>query len=178
MVAIRVHAGQVDKQGEPYLLHVLRVVEAVGDEAKPLAALHDTVEDAETHLVGARLASETGVGYWDLVALTRSETGACEKHCEGTYADYIAHIAGCGTPLAREVKIADLRDNLGRIPPRESAYEDITLRPLVGEPVPTRLDLREEWDREWASLKARYEKALAVLESREAREAAWGGRGE
>jgi hypothetical protein len=51
--------------------------------------------------------------------------------------------------LAVEVKIADLRDNLGRIPTR--------LAPHVH-------GIARSWAQEWAPLKRRYEKALQILE--------------
>jgi hypothetical protein len=142
MVAIRVHAGQTDKQGEPYLLHVLRVVEAVSDEAKVVAALHDVVEDgADDWLKGW----SDGLGYAEIAAvglLTRDSATT-------TYATYIDRLAiaeGFAARLAREVKLADLRDNLGRIPKCRPGF----LVHGVGA------------DR-WASLKARYERAIDVL---------------
>lgn len=54
-VAERLHRGQTDKLGAPYLLHVERVVERVAAIAPPglldncgaAAALHDTVEDCD-----------------------------------------------------------------------------------------------------------------------------------
>lgn len=149
MIAIKVHAGQVDKQGEPYLLHVLRVVEVVSDEAKVVAALHDVVEDGPD-----RLEDYCGS------VLSEKEWAALELLTRGfdeTYADYIAAIGNerAGTwseqgavLLAREIKIADLRDNLSRIPSR---------------PGPHASSAAGSWDKEWAPLKARYEKALAAL---------------
>lgn len=144
-VAIRVHAGQVDKQGEPYLLHVLRVVEAVdGERAKVLAALHDVLEDGppDLNLDDFALFPETAMWIANSVeVLTRSPNE--------TYAEYIESIrdghSSTWVREIREVKIADLRDNLGRIP---------------GGPGP-----REEWEATWGALKARYEKALATLEA-------------
>ena len=42
------HAGQIDKAGEPYILHVLRVMHAVeGIKAKTVAAMHDLLEDTK-----------------------------------------------------------------------------------------------------------------------------------
>lgn len=170
MVAIRAHAGQVDKQGEPYLLHVLRVVEAVGDEAKPVAALHDVVEDAGTHLTGAHLANDcelTGEEFWALMALTRSEGEGAERLDGGfyghTYADYIQHIVDSGGPIALEVKLADLRDNLGRIP-REPATGVYTSRLGTVENI-TERRVYTQWANDWGSLAARYEKAVATLEA-------------
>ena len=145
MVAIRVHAGQVDKQGEPYLLHVLRVVEAVSDEAKVVAALHDVLEDSALKVRDLSLN----------VRLERDEQQALALLTRGDgehYGDYIACIEegeGIGGELAREVKLADLRDNLGRIPPRPGGY----LRAQI------------EWDAEWGPLQRRYERAVKTLEA-------------
>jgi hypothetical protein len=126
-VAIRCHAGQLDKQGEPYLLHVLRVVEAVSDEAKVVAALHDVCEDSDIGPMEVRRAC----------GLDRREFGAlCNLTREGeSYVEYIDMIARC--PLAREVKLADLKDHMYNMP----AGDD------------------------WESLRRRYEKAIGVLES-------------
>ena len=51
-VAVVSHAGQVDKNGEPYILHPLRVMFAVrehgGTVAQQAAAvLHDVIEDCD-----------------------------------------------------------------------------------------------------------------------------------
>jgi hypothetical protein len=153
-IAITVHAGQIDKQGEPYLLHVLRVVEAVGDEAKVVAALHDVVEDSDLGVDDLSLRADLHDDEcYALVLLSRSP--------DQPYADYITdftlELFG-PTPeaLAREVKLADLRDNLGRIPPEPS---ETYAGSVLHKP---RLD---EWRDEWASLKARYEKAIATLEA-------------
>ena len=45
-IAARAHEGQVDKEGLPYILHPLRVMDGVQElEAKMVAVLHDVVED-------------------------------------------------------------------------------------------------------------------------------------
>lgn len=140
-IVIKVHADQRDKQGEPYLLHVLRVVEAVSFEAKVVAALHDVFEDGDkldNPVMPGLSGDEDGAVVW----LTRTPNE--------TYADYIKEITtapGRQGKLAREVKLADLRDNLGRIPPWNARLSD----PL--------------WQERWGDLKARYEKALATLEA-------------
>jgi hypothetical protein len=152
MVAIRTHAAQVDKQGEPYLLHVLRVVEAVSNEAKVVAALHDVVEDggedADCAVLGLNLTS------------TEARAVRILTRIKGVpYADYIGYLAAdVGPPdarrIAREVKLADLRDNLGRMPviPKPGEGDD-------GSALTPRKT-------EWASLKRRYEKAIKTLEAR------------
>lgn len=154
-VAIRVHAAQVDKQREPYLLHVLRVVEAVSDEAKVVAALHDVVEtaieDGRGTADGIHDVTEADVlleEFAAILALTR-DAGAAPGH--ETYATYIEHVASAG-PIAREVKLADLRDNLGRIPPEPPGVSSYGFE-------------LARWHGEWGSLKRRYEKAIATLES-------------
>ncbi len=144
-IAIRVHASQVDKQGAPYLLHVLRVVEAVSDEAKVVAALHDVIEDGgaegERMVLGLDLSGAEGAA---LRILTRRPRVPYQE-----YIDLIAkHVAEHGA-LAGEVKLADLRDNLGRIPPEPDALGAARYA---------------RWDREWFSLKARYERAITTLE--------------
>lgn len=147
-IAIEVHARQVDRQGEPYLFHVLRVVRAVSDEAKVVAALHDVFEDGTAGMEEA----------WG--ALSGNEQLALELLTRGyeTYADYIAAIAQEAHEdrfgaIAHEVKLADLRDNLSRIPPKPPLY------PLKD---PSK---DAAWVREWAALKRRYEKAIATLEA-------------
>ena len=49
MIATKVHAGQKDRAGAPYLLHVLRVMMSVEKmDERIVALLHDVVEDSET----------------------------------------------------------------------------------------------------------------------------------
>lgn len=108
-IAAEAHAGQVDKAGQAYILHPLRVMLRVrGETARIVAVLHDLLED--TPWTPGRLRAE---GFSEeavaaVVALTR-EDGE----------DYMAFVARAGAnPVAREVKIADLADNmdLSRIP--------------------------------------------------------------
>lgn len=155
-IAIKVHADQRDKQGQPYLLHVLRVTEAVSDGAKVVAALHDVLEDSDIMLPQLTAACHlSGNETAALVILTRLP--------DETYAEYIETIALEANKIAIEVKIADLHDNLNRIP----------TEPNVSEPVIFKLDSYEEiqetahdeWSHKWESLKKRYESALHNLEA-------------
>jgi hypothetical protein len=156
MVAIRVHAKQVDKQGEPYLLHVHRVVEGVNRSAQVVAALHDVIEDGGDE--GLKLALGLDLDQPEGCALrflTRS------KH--ESYADYIACIAECpdvAGSLAREVKLADLHDNLGRIPPEPPWRKD-------GRGPDNAPSYHEwvKWRNAWGALRLRYEKAIETLEA-------------
>ena len=101
-IAAQAHEGQKDKDGQPYILHPLRVMHAVeGVEAQIVAVLHDVVEDTSVTLEDLRAAgfSET------ILAGVR-----CVTHGKNeSYADYVVR---CKTnPLGRQVKLADLEDN-------------------------------------------------------------------
>ena len=107
--AARVHSGQKDRAGQPYILHVLRVMLRQQDELARLAAvLHDTVEDTPTTLADLRSA-----GYSEEIceAIDRLTRRAGEP-----YEEMIARVAG--NAIARRVKLADLEDNMdpSRIP--------------------------------------------------------------
>src|SRR5688500_13123104 len=50
-IAARAHAGQVDKGGQPYILHPLRMMLAVsGTHERMAAVLHDVPEDTSVTL--------------------------------------------------------------------------------------------------------------------------------
>jgi hypothetical protein len=169
MVAIRVHAATVDKQGEPYLLHILRVAEAVKRTSKATAVLHDVFEDSD--LLPRQVADDCDLDDRERQALALLTRGDGES-----YRDYIGCLVegeGAGGDLAREVKIADLRDNLGRVPSEPgddcSRCEGSgTLNPgLSGCAYCSSTGFgpeRVRWLKSWASLVDRYEKALATLE--------------
>ena len=106
-VAVAAHAGQLDKAGKPYVLHPLRVMMAVEspslESARKVAVLHDVAEDSEWSIES--LHAKFG--------LTSEEQAALRllTHSDGD--DYAAYIERVATnPLARAVKLADLRDNL------------------------------------------------------------------
>lgn len=160
-IAIKVHADQRDKQGEPYLLHVLRVVEAVSDEAKVVAALHDVAEDGGGGYAGFPddVFSRCGLAMWETFALE-----ALTHDSADTYGEYIDKLIcdRLGMDVAREVKLADLRDNLGRIPP---SPDDPRHPTTMWTAEYTKADAERAWHREWSALKTRYETAIATLEA-------------
>ena len=108
-IAVEAHRGQVQKSGLPYVLHPLALMGAVASvDAKMAAVLHDVVEDTPWTLDDLRAEgySETVVDALD-----------CLTHRDGeSYDDYLDRIAV--NELAREVKLADLNDNMNarRIP--------------------------------------------------------------
>ena len=101
-IAAKAHAGQVDKAGQPYVLHPLRMMLAVTTaEARMAAVLHDVVEDTtvtfdELHVEGFPASVLEAVE-----ALTKREGE--------DYEAFIHRVAP--NPIAREVKLADLKDN-------------------------------------------------------------------
>ena len=101
-IAARAHEGQVDKQGLPYILHPLRVMDGVeGLDAKIVAVLHDVVEDTPVTFDDLEREGFSG----RVLAAVR-----CVTHAEGeTYADYVVRCRA--DPIARRVKLSDLADN-------------------------------------------------------------------
>ncbi|UCG00103.1 MAG: bifunctional (p)ppGpp synthetase/guanosine-3',5'-bis(diphosphate) 3'-pyrophosphohydrolase [Spirochaetaceae bacterium] len=113
-IAVQAHSSQKEKNGNPYILHPLRLMmKMLGELEMSAAILHDVVEDTE----------------WTLEDLRREdfpeaviEAVDCLTHRKQIrYRDYIQRISK--NPIARKVKIADLEDNLDvkRLP-------DLTMR--------------------------------------------------
>jgi (p)ppGpp synthase/HD superfamily hydrolase len=101
-IAAKAHAGQVDKAGQPYVLHPLRMMLTVATpEARMAAVLHDVVEDTAVTLEELR-----GQGF---PAAVISAVEALTKREGEDYEAFIRRVAP--NPIAREVKLADLRDN-------------------------------------------------------------------
>lgn len=102
-IAAELHHGQVDKSGLPYILHPLRVMLAMDDDlSRTVAVLHDVAEDCED---GWQALHDAGFSDEVLDAidhLTRREGE--------TYEGFIQRARL--SPIARKVKIADIRDNL------------------------------------------------------------------
>ena len=101
-IAARAHAGQVDKAGAPYILHPLRMMLSVESlEARMAAVLHDVVEDCDVTLEQLRAEGFPASVIEAVEALT--------KHEGEDYEAFIRRVAP--NVLARQVKLADLRDN-------------------------------------------------------------------
>lgn len=107
-LAAQAHAGQVDKAGQPYILHPLRVMLRVSTEEERIAAiLHDVVED--TSITLEQLAEE---GFSPtVVAAVEALT---KRHGESRME---AAARAAENRVARTVKLADNADNMdiGRI---------------------------------------------------------------
>ena len=96
------HREQVDKTGLPYVFHPFHLAEQMKDEYTTVCALlHDVVEDTDYTLDDLR-----GMGFPDPVV----DALALLTHDPAVpYMDYVKVIAT--NPIARKVKMADLRHN-------------------------------------------------------------------
>lgn len=102
-IAVTAHAGQVDKGGQPYILHPLRVMQAMtGNNQRIVAILHDVVEDSSVTTDSLRTK---GFSEEILAAIT-----ALTKRNGEDYLGFVVRAAS--NNLARPVKVADIRDNL------------------------------------------------------------------
>ena len=117
-LALNFHRGQRDADGDPYILHLMRVMlKCHSTSAKQAGLLHDILEDTsatEEDLIQAGICPNVTQS---VKRLTR------DAHID--YADYILALAD--DPIAKEVKIADLEDNyaIGRVKYRcEHRLED------------------------------------------------------
>src|SRR5262245_15143699 len=115
LIAAQAHLGQRDKAGAPYILHPLRLMMRMESEPAMIAAvLHDVVEDSDWTLEQLR-----GEGFSEEVlhavdCLTRREDESYDEFISRAKADAVA----------RQVKIADLEDNMnikriGEITPKD-----------------------------------------------------------
>lgn len=101
-IAVEAHAGQIDKAGEPYVLHPLRVMFGVKTpEARIAAVLHDVVEDSDWTIDDLRQEGFSEAILAAVDAVTRRRDESYEEFVNRSGRD----------PVGREVKIADLRDN-------------------------------------------------------------------
>ena len=96
------HKDQTDKSGLPYVFHPFHLAEQMEDEESvTVALLHDVVEDSDYSLEDLR-----ALGFPERVL----EAVGLMTHPAGmAYLDYVARLAD--DPLARKVKLADLRHN-------------------------------------------------------------------
>ena len=109
--ATKKHGEAVDKGGQPFVGHPLRVMARVSVELGPqgspdaalaAAVLHDVLEDTGTDPL--EMEAEVGAYVTGIVrVLTRDD--------EESYFDYIRRVAAA-RPVARVIKLADLADNL------------------------------------------------------------------
>jgi hypothetical protein len=118
-LAANVHAGETDKGGQPYILHPLRVMLALGLDAteteRCAAVLHDVIE-----ALNARDARDEPKPWSQRIRALDILVNVSEELHDAlisltrvpseTYRDYIDRLAP--NAIARKVKLEDLRDNL------------------------------------------------------------------
>ncbi len=106
------HKDQRDKSGQPYVFHPFHLAEQMPDENTVICALlHDVVEDTDYTLSDLAEMGFPQVVIEALELLTHDSSVP--------YMDYVKAIAP--NPIAREVKMADLRHNsdLSRMDPEK-----------------------------------------------------------
>ena len=102
-IAIQAHRGQKDKSGREYVMHPIRVAErCINPRAKIVALLHDTIEDTEVTVDYLREQGFPGEIISGVLSVTKQEGE--------DYETFVARAAE--NPIGREVKIADLEDNM------------------------------------------------------------------
>ena len=101
-ICLQYHAGQVDKQGDPYFLHPFRVMmKCQTDEERIVALLHDIIEDTDYTLAELRKT------FGDEIA---NAVIHISRGCDEPYFKYIERLSK--NQLAIRVKELDLMDNL------------------------------------------------------------------
>ena len=104
-IAVSAHKGQLDKGGNPYILHPLRVMMALDlEDEKIVGVLHDVVEDNDEwtfeklEIEGFSLSVIDGL---------KSVTKLSENE---DYDDFITR--SLANEIGKKVKMADLRHNM------------------------------------------------------------------
>ena len=102
-IAVSAHKEQVDKSGQPYILHLIRVMDAGETEQEKICGvLHDLVED--TDWTFEKLENE---GFSEKII---SALKCVTKQENEDYDVFINRVKA--NPLAIKVKLNDLRDNM------------------------------------------------------------------
>lgn len=104
-IAVEAHRGQLDKAGKIYILHPMRVMLRGKNETEMIVGiLHDVVEDTPVTLEMLRIEgfSEEVI---DALACLTKEKGE-------DYGHFIDRVLT--NPLATQVKLYDIEDNLNR----------------------------------------------------------------
>ena len=100
------HEGQTRWDGRDYIEHLIRVADQFkDDERKTVAILHDAVEDGKATL------KEIGDLFGDLIA---EAVDAISKKEGEPYNVFVFRAEK--NPIAKDVKIADIKDNIGDFP--------------------------------------------------------------
>lgn len=103
-IAVETHSGQVDRNGQPYLGHVFRVMNAGQTlQEKIVGALHDVIEDSDLTLEDLKTEGFPNEIIDAVYAMTHDV--ATE-----TYSEYLERVLK--NHIAIRVKLNDLTDNM------------------------------------------------------------------
>jgi (p)ppGpp synthase/HD superfamily hydrolase len=102
-IALRAYAGKTDKAGREYILHPLRVMAKMKTDLERSAALlHDVIEDSD--ITAEELRAE------GIPAEVVEAVQSLSKRDGEDYLDFVRRAKK--NPLAANVKIADIEDNI------------------------------------------------------------------
>ena len=130
-IAVEAHTGQVDKGGNPYILHPLRVMLSLDrEEERIVGVLHDVVEDCagwSWERLEAKGFSEEIIQALKSVSKTPEEEVEYRSLSEDQKLDhYLEFIERAkANEIGRQVKAADIKDNLDI-----SRIDDITQKDI------------------------------------------------
>lgn len=118
-LAIPMHGSQVDRYGNKYFLHPLRVMSNFWDDldCAIVAVGHDLFEDTECTVSDLKKAGCTNTHIAAMVLLTKGENEAYDLYIKTIchYIEFPHELTKNTQPgiIAAKVKIADMRDNMG-----------------------------------------------------------------
>ncbi len=102
-ICVEAHSGQMDRYGQIYIFHPMRVMQRVNSiNDKCVAILHDVVEDSEW-----TVEDLTQEGFPSVIV---DAVDAISKRDDEEYTDYIQRVRE--NAIAIRVKLADLEDNM------------------------------------------------------------------
>ena len=105
-IAVDSHSGQTSNNGEPYILHPLRMMFQLDtSEEKIVAVLHDTIEKTDVDL---NYLKDTGFSEQILFAVD-----SLSRRPDEDYDYYIQRVSK--NKLATKVKVIDLHDNISSL---------------------------------------------------------------
>lgn len=106
-IATKAHAGQLDKDGYPVILHPITVgMMGHTDQERCAGFLHDVVEDSD-YTFEDLLQAGIPIGVVNALRLLTHEKGT-------DYYEYVQSIIDSGNPIALQVKYNDLQHNYAR----------------------------------------------------------------
>jgi len=111
-IAVEAHKTDIDKGGNPYILHPLRLMMQMDtDDEKIVAVLHDVVEDHSEQWSIEKIKAE---GFpISVIKGLESVTKTPEEEKDSGDDIYFSFVRrAAADPIGRKVKFADIKDNL------------------------------------------------------------------